>query len=62
LATALINRSAFSPGFTSHAVTDRTEAGPHSRALIIKWGQLHMVRTALGAAAVVALLMATVVT
>jgi Anthrone oxygenase len=40
--------------------TDPAEAGPHSRALIVKWEKLHMVRTALGAAAVVAFLIATV--
>jgi Anthrone oxygenase len=39
--------------------TDPAEAGPHSRALIRKWEKLHRVRTALGAAAVVAFLIAT---
>jgi hypothetical protein len=34
------------------------EAGPHSRALIVKWGGLHAVRTALGAIASLAFLWA----
>jgi hypothetical protein len=33
-------------------------AGPHTRALIVKWGALHGVRTALGALATVAFLWA----
>lgn len=35
------------------------EAGPNSRSLIEKWGQLHAARTALGAAATIAFLWAT---
>jgi hypothetical protein len=38
--------------------TDPAKAGPDSRALIVKWGQLHAVRTLLGAAAVVSFLFA----
>jgi hypothetical protein len=38
--------------------TPRDRAGPSSRALIERWGQLHAVRTALGAAAVVLMLCA----
>jgi len=38
--------------------TDLAKAGPDSRALIVKWGQLHAVRTLLGAAAVVSFLFA----
>lgn len=34
------------------------QAGPRSRALIVKWGRLHAVRTALGALASVAFLWA----
>jgi hypothetical protein len=41
------------------AVTDR-EAGRHSRALIVKWGKLHAVRTLLGLAATCAFLFAMV--
>ena len=35
------------------------DAGPKSRALIVKWGSLHAVRTALGAAATVIFLWAS---
>ena len=35
------------------------DAGPKSRALIVKWGGLHAVRTALGAAATVIFLWAS---
>ena len=35
------------------------DAGPKSRALIQKWGKLHAVRTALGAAATVLMLLAS---
>jgi hypothetical protein len=38
--------------------TQLDQAGPQSRALIIKWGDLHAVRTALGALASVAFLWA----
>jgi hypothetical protein len=38
--------------------TGLDHAGPSSRALIVKWGGLHAVRTALGAIAVVAFLWA----
>jgi hypothetical protein len=38
--------------------TGLDQAGPSSRALIVKWGGLHAVRTALGAIAVVAFLWA----
>jgi hypothetical protein len=34
--------------------TDLEQAGPQSRALIVKWGGLHAVRTALGAIATIA--------
>lgn len=40
--------------------TDPADANHRSRALIVKWEKLHLVRTALGAAAVVAFLIATV--
>lgn len=39
--------------------TDARNAGPASRALIEKWGQLHAVRTALGASATLAFLWAS---
>jgi uncharacterized membrane protein len=35
-------------------------AGPESRALLKKWGQMHLVRTALGCAALVVFLLASV--
>jgi hypothetical protein len=38
--------------------TDLSSAGPKSRSLIVKWGQLHLVRTLLGGFAVVAFLLA----
>jgi hypothetical protein len=38
--------------------TDPGKAGPQTRALIVKWGALHGVRTALGALATVAFLWA----
>jgi hypothetical protein len=34
------------------------QAGPPTRALIVKWGTIHAVRTALGALAVIAFLWA----
>jgi hypothetical protein len=39
--------------------TDPGRAGPQSRALIVKWGALHSVRTALGALATLAFLWAS---
>lgn len=41
--------------------TDPERAGPASRALIVKWGALHAVRTAMAALAIAALLWACVV-
>ena len=38
--------------------TEIDQAGPHTRALIVKWGALHGVRTALGALATIAFLWA----
>ena len=38
--------------------TELDRAGPHTRALILKWGALHAVRTALGALATTAFLWA----
>jgi len=38
--------------------TDLARAGPKTRALIVKWGGLHAVRTALGALSVVCFLFA----
>jgi hypothetical protein len=38
--------------------TELDKAGPHTRALIVKWGALHGVRTALGALATTAFLWA----
>ena len=38
--------------------TELDRAGPHTRALIVKWGVLHAVRTALGALATAAFLWA----
>ena len=45
---------------TNHALnaTDEKDAGTHSRALIVKWGGLHAVRTGLGIAATLAYLWA----
>ena len=45
---------------TNHALnaTDEKDAGHHSRALIVKWGGLHAVRTGLGIAATLAYLWA----
>jgi hypothetical protein len=40
--------------------TDIDKAGPPTRALVVKWGVLHSVRTALGALATVAFLWACV--
>jgi hypothetical protein len=37
---------------------DENDAGPESRALIVKWGGLHAVRTGLGIAATLAYLWA----
>jgi hypothetical protein len=37
---------------------DQASAGPQTRALVVKWGQLHFVRTTLGALAVIAFLFA----
>lgn len=34
------------------------DAGPHSRALIVKWNRLHLVRTTLGCLAILAFLIA----
>ena len=39
--------------------TDPAAAGPDTRALIVKWGSLHMMRTMLGAAASLAFLWAS---
>ncbi len=38
--------------------TELEDAGPHSRALIVKWNRLHSVRTALGCLAILAFLIA----
>ncbi len=38
--------------------TEPDSAGPESRALVLKWGALHAVRTALGALAIIAYLWA----
>ena len=38
--------------------TEIDSAGPHTRALVVKWGALHAVRTALGALATTAFLWA----
>ncbi len=40
--------------------TDPTAAGPESRRLVLKWGRLHAVRTALGFAATFSFLWASV--
>jgi hypothetical protein len=40
--------------------TEADNAGPHTRALIVKWGALHAVRTALGALATMAYLWACI--
>jgi hypothetical protein len=40
--------------------TEPEEAGPDSRALIVKWNRLHSVRTALGCLAILAFLVALV--
>jgi hypothetical protein len=40
------------------SATELDQAGPHTRALIVKWGALHSVRTALGALATTAFLWA----
>jgi Domain of unknown function (DUF1772) len=39
--------------------TDPANAGPESRALVLRWGRLHAVRTALGFAATLAFLRAS---
>ena len=41
--------------------TDPDQAGPQTRALVVKWGGLHAVRTALGALATLAFLWASMV-
>jgi len=38
--------------------TELSDAGPHTRALLVEWNRLHAVRTALGGLAVVAFLVA----
>jgi len=38
--------------------TELEEAGPHTRAMIVKWNRLHSVRTALGCLATLAFLIA----
>ncbi|MGD9501980.1 MAG: DUF1772 domain-containing protein [Methyloceanibacter sp.] len=38
--------------------TNLNEAGPETRALIVKWNRLHLVRTALGALAILAFIVA----
>ena len=38
--------------------TELSDAGPHTRALLVKWNSLHAVRTALGGLAVVSFLVA----
>lgn len=42
------------------AATDEAFAGPHTRALIERWGKLHAVRTVLGFAAATLFLWAAV--
>jgi hypothetical protein len=42
--------------------TNPAEAGAETRALILKWERLHMVRTLLGAGAVVAFLVGNLAT
>jgi len=49
---------AIMPTNTILMATDPSKAGPHSRALIVKWNRLHSVRTLLGAAAVISFLFA----
>ena len=41
--------------------TEPEHAGPETRALILRWGSLHTIRTALGIAAVTAFVIASVV-
>jgi hypothetical protein len=38
--------------------TDLEAAGPHTRAMIVKWNRLHSVRTSLGSLAMIAFLLA----
>jgi hypothetical protein len=46
------------PTNTALMQTELADAGPNSRALIVKWNGLHGVRTALGSLAVLTLLIA----
>ena len=49
---------AIMPTNTTLMATDPAEAGPRTRALLVRWNGLHAVRTALGALAIVAFLLA----
>jgi hypothetical protein len=49
---------AIMPANKALMTTDLARAGPKTRALIVKWGGLHAVRTALGALSVVCFLFA----
>ena len=49
---------AIMPGNKVLMATELDRAGPDTRALIVEWNRLHLVRTALGAFAVLAFLIA----
>jgi len=51
---------AIKPTHDAALATEPDQAGPQTRALVVKWGSLHSVRTALGALATLAFLWACI--